>query len=54
MITVERFHDPNYTRPRYRLRYPTRQTWLKDGFTCGSYKFKRDAQARTDALNKGK
>lgn len=53
MITAERFCDPRYTRPRYRLRYATRQTWLADGFTCGSYKFKRDAQARADVLNKG-
>ena len=54
IITVERFTDYRYSRARYRLRYATRQTWLCDGFTCGSYKFKRDAQARAEELNREK
>ena len=44
-VTVERFHDPRYSRPRYRLRYSDRQTWLIDGFTRGSFKLKRHAEA---------
>jgi hypothetical protein len=50
-VTVERFDDPRYSRPRYRLRYPMRVDYLRDGYTCCSYKFKRDAQRRADELN---
>lgn len=50
MITVERFNDPRYARPRYRLRYSERQVWLKDGHTCGSYRHKRDALNRAVEL----
>lgn len=50
-VTAERFTDPRYSRPRYRLRYDTRQSWLRNGHTCGSYKYKRDAVAHAAALN---
>lgn len=51
VITVERFYDPSYSRLRYRLRYSERQGWIKDGFTCGSYKYRRDAEKRAAELN---
>lgn len=51
VVTVERFNDPRYSRPRYRLVYRTRQSWLSNGFTQGSYKLKRDAEFRADELN---
>ena len=44
-VSVERFNDPRYSRPRYRLRYSERQTWLMDGFTRGSFRLKSHAQA---------
>lgn len=50
-VTVESFHDPRYTRKRYRLRYSERQTWLKNGYTRGSYKLKRDAEKAAKGLN---
>lgn len=52
-VSVERFNDPNYSRPRYRLRYSERQTWLKNGYTCESHKLKRTAEFRADELNMG-
>lgn len=53
VITVERFTDSRYSRPRYRLRHSERKTYLRDGHTEGSYKFKRDAELRADELNMG-
>ena len=50
-VTAERFDDPRYSRPRYRLRYSMRCSSRHDGYTCCSYKFKRDAQRRADELN---
>lgn len=52
-VFVERFYDPNYSRPRYRLRHSVRKTYLRDGFTEGSYKLKRDAQMQADSTNYG-
>lgn len=52
-VSVERFNDPNYARPRYRLRHVERQSYLADGYTCGNYKLKRDAQAAADERNYG-
>ena len=45
VCAVERFLDRRYSRPRYRIRYAERQGWLTDGYTRGSWKFKRDAEA---------
>ncbi len=50
-VSVERFNDPRYSRPRYRLRYSERQTWLIDGYTRGSFKTKRHAQNVADIEN---
>lgn len=50
-VTAERFDDPRYSRPRYRLRYDTQQSYLRNSYTCGSYKYKRDAVAHAAALN---
>lgn len=44
-VKVERFHDPRYSRPRYRLRNKTG--------VSGSYKLKRDAKLRADEINLG-
>lgn len=52
-VSVERFIDPRYSRPRYRLRHTERQLHLADGYTCGSYKLKRDAQVQADSINYG-
>lgn len=52
-VIVERFHDPRYARPRYRLRHDSRQMCLRDGYTQGSYRLKRDAELRADELNMG-
>lgn len=52
-VSVERFNDPNYARPRYRLRHVERQSYLADGYTCGNYKLKRDAQIAADERNYG-
>lgn len=51
MFTAERFNDPKYSRPRYRLRSDVRLGWCNDGFTHGSYKLKRDAEKRAAELN---
>jgi hypothetical protein len=50
IITVERFQERGLKRPRYRLRYAVRQSWLLNGFTCGSYRLKRDAERRAREL----
>lgn len=49
--TVERFDDPNYSRPRYRLRSSVRMAQYRDGYTHGSWKLKRDAETRANELN---
>jgi hypothetical protein len=51
--TVERFNDPKYSRPRYRVRSDKRVNWQINGFTHASMKFKRDAIRYADSLNKG-
>jgi hypothetical protein len=43
-VNVERFKDPRYARPRYRLRFTNRRPYLADGYTQGSYKRRRDAE----------
>lgn len=51
-ITVESYRDTRYARPRFRIRYSERQSWLRDGHTQGSYKLKREAQqAANEAMH---
>lgn len=52
-VIAERFTDARYARPRYRLRYSERQSYLRDGYTKGSYKLKRDAQLAADEAMHG-
>lgn len=56
IFTPERFNDPRYSRPRYRLRSNVKLAWQlgSGGFSHGSYKFKRDPSARLiGAFNEG-
>ena len=38
-VSVERFNDPKYARPRYRLRHVERQSYLADGYTVRPPRF---------------
>lgn len=45
-VTRHPLHKRSYT-----VRYPFAQLWLRDGYSCGRYRLKREAQKRVDEIN---